>query len=178
VAKKDGSDRLCVDYRMLNDITIKNRYPLPNISELQDRLAGAQYFTALDLRGAYNLIRMKEGEEWKTAFRTRYSLYEYLVMPFGLTNAPATCQELINNVLRVHLDRTVVAYLDDILVYSKTLEEHIRHVTEVLECLRKADLRLKLEKCEWHKEEVEFLGFVVGRNGVKISSKKIQVVKD
>jgi transposase InsO family protein len=178
VAKKDGSDRLCVDYRMLNDITIKNRYPLPNISELQDRLAGAQYFTALDLRGAYNLIRMKEGEEWKTAFRTRYGLYEYLVMPFGLTNAPATCQELINNVLRVHLDRTVVAYLDDILVYSRTLEEHIRHVTEVLECLRKADLRLKPEKCEWHKEEVEFLGFVVGRNGVKMSSKKIQVVKD
>jgi hypothetical protein len=99
-------------------------------------------------------------------------------MPFGLTNAPATCQELINNVLRVHLDRTVVAYLDDILVYSKTLEEHIRHVTEVLECLRKADLRLKPEKCEWHKEEVEFLGFVVGRNRVKMSSKKIQVVKD
>jgi hypothetical protein len=121
---------------------------------------------------------MKEGEEWKTAFRTRYGLYEYLVMPFGLTNAPATCQELINNVLRVHLDRTVVAYLDDILVYSRTLEEHIRHVTEVLECLRKADLRLKPEKCEWHKEEVEFLGFVVGRNGVKMSSKKVQVVKD
>jgi transposase InsO family protein len=178
VPKKDGSDRLCVDYRKLNDMTIKNRYPLPNISELQDRLAGAQYFTALDLRGAYNLIRMKEGEEWKTAFRTRYGLYEYLVMPFGLTNAPATCQELINNVLRVHLDKTVVAYLDDILVYSKTLEEHIRHVTEVLECLRKADLRLKPEKCEWHKEEVEFLGFVVGRNGVKMSDKKIQVVKD
>lgn len=178
VPKKDGSDRLCVDYRKLNDITIKNRYPLPNISELQDRLAGAQYFTALDLRGAYNLIRMKEGEEWKTAFRTRYGLYEYTVMPFGLTNAPATCQELINNVLRVHLDKTVVAYLDDILVFSKTLKEHVRHVTEVLECLRKADLRLKPEKCEWHKEEVEFLGFVVGRNGVKMSNKKIQVVKD
>ncbi len=178
VPKKDGSDRLCVDYRKLNDMTIKNRYPLPNISELQDRLAGARYFTALDLRGAYNLIRMKEGEEWKTAFRTRYGLYEYLVMPFGLTNAPATCQELVNNVLRVHLDKTVVAYLDDILVYSKTLEEHIRHVTEVLECLRKADLRLKPEKCEWHKEEVEFLGFVVGRKGVKMSNKKIQVVKD
>lgn len=176
--KKDGKLRLCIDYRKLNDVTIKNRYPLPNISELQDRLQGAQYFTALDLRGAYNLIRMKKGEEWKTAFRTRYGLYEYLVMPFGLTNAPATCQELINNVLRAHLDKTVVAYLDDILVYSKTLEEHIRHVTEVLECLRQADLQLKPEKCEWHKEEVEFLGFIVGRNGVKMSNTKIDVVKN
>lgn len=178
VPKKDGKLRPCIDYRKLNDITIKNRYPLPNISELQDRLQGAQYFTALDLRGAYNLIRMKEGEEWKTAFRTRYGHYEYTVMPFGLTNAPATCQALINNVLRAHLDRTVVAYLDDILVYSRTLEEHKIHVKEVLECLRQADLQLKPEKCEWHKEEVEFLGFTVGRHGVKMSETKVQVVKD
>jgi len=177
VPKKDGKLRPCIDFRKLNEITIKNSYPLPNITELQDRLAGAQYFTALDLRGAYNLIRMKKGEEWKTAFRTRYGLYEYLVMPFGLTNAPATCQELINNVLRAHLDDTVVAYLDDILVYSKTLEEHIRHVTEALECLKQADLQLKPEKCEWHKEEVEFLGFIVGRNGVKMSPTKIEVIK-
>jgi hypothetical protein len=178
VPKKDGKLRLCVDYRKLNDITVKNRYPLPNISELQDRLSGAKFFTALDLRGAYNLIRMKKGEEWKTAFRTRYGHYEYTVMPFGLTNAPAVCQALINNVLREHLDITVVAYLDDILVYSQTLEEHKVHVRQVLECLAKADLRLKPEKCEWHKEEVEFLGYVVGRYGVKMSDKKIQVVKD
>lgn len=176
--KKDGKLRLCVDYRKLNEITIKNRYPLPNIKELTDRLAGAQYFTALDLRGAYNLIRMKKGEEWKTAFRTRYGHYEYTVMPFGLTNAPATCQALINNVLRAHLDITVIAYLDDILVFSKTLEEHISHVKEVLECLQAADLQLKPEKCEWHKEEVEFLGYVVGRNGVKMSEEKIRVIKE
>jgi hypothetical protein len=106
------------------------------------------YFTALDLRGAYNLIRMKGGEEWKTAFRTYYGHYEYLVMPFRLTNALATCQALVNNVLRAHLDITVVAYLDDILVYSKTLEEHITYVREVLICLGAAYLRLKLEKCE------------------------------
>ena len=99
-------------------------------------------------------------------------------MPFRLTNALATCQELINNVLQVHLDKTVVVYLNNILVFLKTLEEHIPHVTEVLECLDEADLQLKPKKCEWHKEEVEFLGFVVGRNGVKISNKKIQVVKD
>ncbi len=107
--KKDGKLRLCVDYRKLNDITIKNRYPLPNISELQDRLSRAKIFTKLDLRGAYNLIRMKEGEEWKTAFRTRYGHYEYLVMPFGLTNAPATCQALVNNVVRAQLDRSAIA---------------------------------------------------------------------
>jgi len=178
VPKKDGKLRPCIDYRKLNDITIKNRYPLPNISELQDRLAGAQHFTALDLRGAYNLIRMKEGEEWKTAFRTRYGHYEYLVMPFGLTNAPATCQALINNVLRAHLDIFVVAYLDDILVYSRTMPEHIQHVKTVLKCLGQADLRLKPEKCEFHKDEVEFLGFVVGRHGVKMSATKTQVVKD
>ena len=99
-------------------------------------------------------------------------------MLFGLTNAPATCQALVNNVLRAHLDRTVVAYLNNILVYSKTLEGHVTHVQEVLECLRKADLWLKLEKCEWHKEEVKFLGFIVGRHGVKMSDTKIQVVKD
>ena len=98
---------------------------MPNIGELQDRLGKAKVFTKLDLRGAYNLIRMKEGEEWKTAFRTRYGHYEYLVMPFGLTNALATCQALINNVLRHHLDKTVVAYLDDILVYSEDEEEHV-----------------------------------------------------
>jgi hypothetical protein len=178
VPKKDGKLRLCVDYRKLNDITIKNRYPLPNISELQDRLAGATIFTALDLRGAYNLIRIKAGEEWKTAFRTRYGHYEYTVMPFGLTNAPATCQELINNVLREFLDIFVVAYLDDILVFSRNETEHIEHIKKVLRKLDSADLRLKPEKCEFHKEEVEFLGFTVGVHGVKMSESKIKVVKD
>src|SRR5690606_10294399 len=133
--KKDGSLRLCVDYRALNKITIKNRYALPLIPELLDRIRGAKYFTKLDLRGAYNLVRIKEGEEWKTAFRTRYGHFEYLVMPFGLTNAPASFQSLINNVLREFLDRFVIVYLDDILVYSKSLDDHIAHVTQVLELL-------------------------------------------
>jgi transposase InsO family protein len=178
VPKKDGTLRPCIDYRKLNDITIKNRYPLPNISELQDRLAHAKYFTALDLRGAYNLIRMKKGEEWKTAFRTRYGHYEYLVMPFGLTNAPATCQELINNVLRTHLDIFVIAYLDDILIYSNNIADHVEHVKTILTCLDQAGLRLKPEKCEFHKQEVEFLGFRVGVDGVKMSPSKIQAVQD
>ena len=178
VPKKDGTLRLCVDYRKLNSITIKNRYPLPNISELQDRLQGAKYFTKLDLRGAYNLIRMKAGEEWKTAFRTRYGHYEYTVMPFGLTNAPATCQEMINDALRQYLDIFVIAYLDDILVFSKTMELHVDHVITVLKCLDERDLRLKPEKCEFHRKEVDFLSFVVGRNGIRIDPNKIKAIKE
>ena len=176
--KKDGSLRLCVDYRKLNDITIKNRYPLPNIGELQDRLGKAKIFTKLDLRGAYNLIRMKEGEEWKTAFRTRYGHYEYLVMPFGLTNAPATCQALINNVVRAHLDRSAIAYLDDILIYSESTEEHVSHVQEVLGCLSQAGLLLKPEKCEFHRRSVEFLGFVVSTKGISMSPEKIKAIAE
>ena len=124
VKKKDGSLRLCVDYRALNDITIKDRYPLPRIEETLNQIRGAKYFTRLDLRSAYNLIRIKEGDEWKTAFRTRYGLYEFLVMPFGLTNAPASCQRYVNDTPREFLDIFWVCYLDDILIYSKTLEEH------------------------------------------------------
>jgi hypothetical protein len=176
--KKDGSLRLCIDYRKLNDITKKNRYPLPNIQELRDRLSGAKVFTALDLRGAYNLIRMKEGEEWKTAFRTRYGHYEYTVMPFGLTNAPASCQELINDALREYLDVFVIAYLDDILVYSSNMTEHYEHVERVLEKLKEYDLELKPEKCEFHKEEVEFLGHMVGINGVRIGESKIKTIRE
>ena len=115
--KKNGKLKLCVDYKKFNNIIVKNRYFLPNINELQNRLGNAKIFTKLDLRGAYNLIRIKNGEKWKTVFRTRYGHYEYLVMPFGFTNAPATCHTLINNVLKIYLDKTVVIYFDDILIY-------------------------------------------------------------
>ena len=128
VKKKDGSLRLCVDYRALNDITTKDRYPLPRIEETLNQIRGARYFTRLDLRSAYNLIRIKEGDEWKTAFRTRYGLYEFLVMPFGLTNAPATCQWFVNDTLREFLDVFCVCYLDDILIYSENLEDHHQQV--------------------------------------------------
>ena len=179
VPKKDGELRPCVDYRKLNDITIKNRYPLPNIEELQQRLQGAQWFTSIDLRGAYNLIRMKEGEEWKTAFRTRYGLYEYAVMPFGLTNAPATCQELINDTLREYLDIFVVAYLDDILVYTTgTLATHIQQVHQVLSKLNDRNLKVKPEKCEFHQHNLRFLGFIVGRNGIQIDPEKTRSVSE
>lgn len=176
VPKKDGTKRLCVDYRKLNDLTIKDRYALPLPDELRDRLQGANFFTKLDLRGAYNLVRIKEGEEYKTAFRTRYGHYETLVMPFGLTNAPATCQRLLNNTLIVYLDVCCICYLDDILVYSKDLAQHRRDVTNVLTALGEAKLRLKPEKCEFHKKEVTFLGYVVSTTGIKMDPAKVETV--
>ena len=130
--KKNGSLRPYIDYRKLNAITKKNRYPLPRIDELQDRLIGAKWFTAIDIRDAYYRIRMKEGEEWKTAFRTRWGHYEYQVMPFGLTNAPASFQELINDTLREYLDTFVLAYLDDILIFSTDYKQHVQYVWIVL----------------------------------------------
>ncbi|KAI5448775.1 hypothetical protein NCC49_006605 [Naganishia albida] len=176
VKKKDGTLRLCVDYRKLNAITVKNRYPLPLIDESLDRLRTATWFTKIDLRGAYNLIRITEGDEWKTAFRTRYGLFEYLVMPFGLTNAPATFQHMINEVLREHLDVCVVVYLDDILVFSKTRDQHVQDVKAILSKLRANRLWAKLEKCEFFKHTVEFLGYVISPEGTSMDPGKIQAV--
>ena len=177
VPKKNGKLRLCVDFRPLNDMTVKNRYPLPSIKELQDRLGKAKYFTKLDLRGAYNLIRMKEGEEWKTAFNTRFGLFEYTVMPFGLTNAPATCQELMNDTLREFLDIFVTVYLDNILIYTdRTLEKHKEHVKKVFQKLIERNLKVALEKCEFYKIEVEFLGYIIGINRIKMDPTKIKSV--
>ena len=136
VKKKDGSLRLCVDYQRLNDITIKNRYPLPLIGDLLDQLRHAKIYTKIDLRGAYNLLRIAPGEEWKTAFRTRFGLFKYRVMPFGLTNAPATFQHLMNNIFHDLLDKCVIIYLDNILVYSSNDSNHRHHVRQVLRRLR------------------------------------------
>ena len=128
VLKKDGSLRLCVDYRGLNKVSVKNRYPLPLISEILDRLSGSWYFSKIDVQDAYHRIRIKEGDEWKTAFRTRYGHFEYMVMPFGLTNAPATFQNYIHTALHGILDDFCIAYLDDILIFSKTRSEHTSHI--------------------------------------------------
>ncbi|KAM4058458.1 reverse transcriptase (RNA-dependent DNA polymerase) [Hirsutella rhossiliensis] len=152
----------------LNDITMKDRTPLPLISELRDRLHGKKWFTALDLKGAYNLIRMKKGHEWMTAFRTKFGLFEYLVMPFGLTNAPATFQRMINNVLREHLDIFVVVYLDDILIFSDTLEEHKEHVHKVLRALQNAKLLVEPEKSKFHTQEVDFLGHTISPGEIRM----------
>ena len=178
VKKKDGSLRLCVDYRALNRLTVKNRYPLPLISEALDRLVGAKIYTKLDIRSAYNLIRIREGDEWKTAFRTRYGHFEYRVMPFGLANAPATFQGYINHVLCDFLDVFCIVYLDDILVYSNNEEEHTIHVRKVLERLLKHGLFGKLEKCVFHVNEVGFVGFVVTPQGTKMEHERVISVKD
>lgn len=173
VKKKDGSLRLCVDYRGLNRVTIKNRCPLPLIHELLDRLRSARFFSKIDLRNAYHQIRIKEGDEWKTAFRTRYGLFEYRVMPFGLTNAPASFQHLVNDVFADMTDRFVVAYLDDVLIYSDTREEHTEHVRAVLARLRDNNLYAKQQKCEFYRDEVEFLGYRVSAEGVSMDPGKV-----
>jgi len=179
VPKPNGRGlRLCVDYRGLNRITIPNRYPLPLMQELQDRVQGAQWFTKMDLKNGFNLIRIREGDEWKTAFRTRYGLYEFQVMPFGLTNAPSTFQDMMNHVLSDLLDIGVLAYMDDILVYAGTKSEHDRLVKEVLRRLQDKGLAVSPEKCVWRAQEVEFLGYVIGREGIKMSNDKVQTVLD
>lgn len=177
IAKKDGGLRLCVDYRALNKITRKNRHPLPLISETLDRLSGAKVFTKLDLRDAYHRIRIEERDRWKTAFRTRYGHFEYTVMPFGLTNAPATFQAYVNEALRGLLDDICVAYIDDILIYSNSLEEHVYHVRLVLERLRQYGLYVKLSKCEFSVKMVEFLGFYVGVDGVSMDPRRVQAIQ-
>ena len=178
VPKPNGKLRLCVDYRLLNNVTIKDRYAIPLTHELQDRTNGAVIYTKMDLRGAFNLIRIKEGEEWKTAFRTRYGHYEYCVMPFGLTNAPATFQRMINNVLREYLDVFVIVYLDDILVYSKNVKDHVTHVRKVLQKLQEHHLQVDPEKCVFHTKKVEFLGYIITTEGVEMSKEKVKAVLD
>ena len=177
VPKKGNELRFCVDYWQLNKITIKNRYALPLILELQDRFHGAKWFTKLDVRDIYALIRMKEGEEWKMAFRCRYGHYEYTVMPFGLTNAPATFQVLINDTLREYLDDFVVAFLDDILIYTNgTLKEHIQQVKKVMRKLQEKSLRLKLKKCKFHVKKMEFLGFIISTEGIRMDLAKVKAI--
>ena len=176
VKKKSGELRPVVDYRALNAITIKNRYPLPLIAEILDRLREAKVFSKLDLRGAYNLVRVRAGDEWKTAFRTKYGLFESLVMNFGLQNAPATFQHFVNDIFRDIMDVYLVCYLDDILIYSSSPEEHDRHVRDVLSRLRDNRLYAKLEKCEFGVDQVEFLGYVVSTVGVQMDPKKVAAV--
>lgn len=180
VKKKDGSMRLCVDYRALNDITIKNRAPLPRIDQLIDLTRGSTVFSKIDLRSAYNLLRVADGDEWKTAFRTPFGLFETLVMPFGLTNAPPVFQTFISSVLSRHIGPHgyVVVYLDDILVYSRDRATHTQHLRAVLSDLLNARLYAKLEKCDFFREEVEFLGYRIGVGTLKMDPAKVSTVAD
>ncbi|GKC91501.1 putative nucleotidyltransferase, ribonuclease H, partial [Tanacetum coccineum] len=178
VKKKDGSFRMCIDYRELNKITIKNRYPLPRIDDLFDQLQGACYFSKIDLRSGYHQLRVHEDDIPKTAFRTRYGHFEFTVMPFGLTNAPAVFMDLMNRVCKPYLDKFVIVFIDDILIYSKTKEEHEVHLKLVLELLRKEKLYAKFSKCEFWLQEVHFLGHVVNQSGIHVDPSKIEAVKN
>ena len=176
VKKKDGSLRMCIDYRELNKVTIKNRYPLPRIDDLFDQLQGASWFSKIDLRSGYHQLKVKEEDIPKTAFRTRYGHYEFLVMSFGLTNAPAAFMDLMNRVCRPMLDRSVIVFIDDILIYSKNEGDHACHLREVLETLRKEKLYAKFSKCAFWLREVQFLGHVVNEKGIQVDPAKIQAV--
>ncbi|GJT92007.1 putative reverse transcriptase domain-containing protein [Tanacetum coccineum] len=178
VKKKDGSLRMCIDYRELNKLTIKNRYPLPRIDDLFDQLQGSRYFSKIDLRSGYHQLRVHEDDIPKTAFRTRYGHFEFTVMPFGLTNAPAVFMDLMNRVCKPYLDKFVIVFIDDILIYSKTKEDHEVHLGLVLELLRKEKLYAKFSKCEFWLQEVHFLGHVVNQNGIHVDPSKIEAVKN
>ncbi|KAK3519806.1 hypothetical protein QTP70_006489 [Hemibagrus guttatus] len=178
MAKKDGGLRPCIDYHALNRITVKFRYPLPLVPAALEHLRGATIFTKLDLRSAYNLIRICEGDEWKTAFITPTGHYEYLVMPNGLANAPSVFQDFIHEVLREFLHRCVLVYIDDILIYSRSLAEHCQHVAEVLGSLREFQLFLKAEKCSFHQPSVQFVGYNISSSGIQMDEGKITAVQD
>ncbi|KAL0543847.1 hypothetical protein IC582_018952 [Cucumis melo] len=176
VKKKDGSMRLCIDYRELNKVTVKNRYPLPRIDDLFDQLQGATVFSKIDLRSRYHQLRIKDEDVPKTAFRSRYGHYEFIVMSFGLTNAPAVFMDLMNRVFREFLDTFVIVFIDDILIYSKTEAEHEEHLRMVLQTLRDNKLYAKFSKCEFWLKQVSFLGHVVSKDGVSVDPAKIEAV--
>jgi hypothetical protein len=172
--KKDGTQWMCVDYQSLNEVTIKNKYPFPRIEDLFDQMKGASVFLKIDLRSGYHQLKIRESDIPKTAFRTRYGLYEYTVMSFGLTNTPAYFKYLMNKVFMEYLDKFVVVIIDDILIFSKTEEEHEKHLRMVLEKLRSNQLYAKFRKCEFWLTEVAFLGHVISAGGISLDPSKVK----
>ncbi|GJU92131.1 putative reverse transcriptase domain-containing protein [Tanacetum coccineum] len=178
VKKKDGSFRMCIDYRELNKLTVKNRYPLPRIDDLFDQLQGSSVYSKIDLRSGYHQLRVREEDIPKTAFKTRYGHYEFQVMPFGLTNAPAVFMDLMNRVCKPYLDKFVIVFIDDILIYSKNKKEHEEHLKAILELLKKEELYAKFSKCEFWIPKVQFLGHVIDSQGIHVDPAKIESIKD
>ncbi|KAG8503035.1 hypothetical protein CXB51_000845 [Gossypium anomalum] len=178
VKKKDGTMRMCIDYHQLNKVTIKNKYPLPRIDDLFDQLKGASVFSKIDLRSGYCQLRVRDSDVPKTAFKTRYGHYEFLVIPFGLTNAPVIFMDLMNRVFRQYLDRFMVVFIDDILIYSHNESEHANHLRLVLQILQDKQLYAKFSKCEFWLREVSFLGHVVSSLGIRVDPNKISAILD
>jgi hypothetical protein len=174
VEKKDETPRMCIDYRSLNEVTIKNKFPLPRIEDLFDQIKGASVFSKIDLRSGYHQLKIQESDNPKTAFRSQYGLYEYTVMSFELTNAPAYFMYLMNKVFMEYLDKFVVVFIDEILVFSKTEEEHEKHLRLVLEKLRSNKLYAKFSKCEFWLTKVAFLGHVISARGVSVDPGKVK----
>ncbi|GJU25535.1 putative reverse transcriptase domain-containing protein [Tanacetum coccineum] len=178
VKKKDGSFWMCIDYRELNKLTVKNRHPLPRIDDLFDQLQGSSVYSKINLRSGYHQLRVREEDILKTAFRTRYGHYEFQVMPFGLTNAPAVFMDLMNRVCKPYLDKFVIVFIDDILIYSKNKKEHKEHLKQILELLKKEELYAKFSKCEFWIPKVQFLGHVIDSEGIHVDPAKIESIKD
>ena len=178
VRKKDGTLRMCINYQQINQVPIKNKYPLPRVDELFDQLQGASYFSKIDLRVGYHQLRARDQEIQKTTFQTRYGHFEFLVMPFGLTNAPTMFMALMNRVFAPCLDKFIIVFIDDILVYSKSTEEHADHLRTSLQLLRIHQLYAKIENCDFWLEQVAFMGHIITREGLAVDPVKVEAISN